>query len=590
MPTTRKPFSRRRWLLWTAGIAFAGLLALSIVLAVLARRIEPFLHDQIVAGLQQRFHTRVELDRFHVSVHHGKEARWGLWASGQGLRIWPPQRNSSGQPLQTAADAVPLIQLAEFDFHVPLRFRSARVIHIAEVQLSGLQIHIPPRTRLESVAPGQPAAPPGQNAAGALLSQVVVERILCDRATVVIDTDKPDKPPFQVEIARLALANPTPTGAMSFDALLTNPRPRGTITSTGEFGPLNTEDAGNTPIGGRYTFQNADLGDFKDIAGMLSSTGQFQGTVRSMAVDGVADVPDFRLTGFGTRVSLHTQFHARVDGTNGDTYLDSVSAVLGHSHFTTEGKIVRVGMSHDDAQDVSAANAKPPAGTPLAAPAPQSGPNHAVAPTGHLIDLTVNIPQGDIADFLRLVSRSGNPVLTGVLQSRSALTIPPGPLPVYKRIRIDGSFLLNQARLTDDKFQERVVDLSLRSQGKPGEVKKTDPNSITATMQGPFHMANGVIALPDLHYDVPGANIELKGSCNLDGPIAFEGTARMQATVSQMVGGWKGFLLKPADRFFKKQGAGTFVAIKVGGTREKPDFKIDFDRMKSTSPETPGQK
>jgi len=33
----------------------------------------------------------------------------------------------------------------------------------------------------------------------------------------------------------------------------------------------------------------------------------------------------------------------------------------------------------------------------------------------------------------------------------------------------------------------------------------------------------------------------------------------MEATVSKMVGGWKGLLLKPADRFFKKNGAGTEV-------------------------------
>ena len=70
----------------------------------------------------------------------------------------------------------------------------------------------------------------------------------------------------------------------------------------------------------------------------------------------------------------------------------------------------------------------------------------------------------------------------------------------------------------------------------------------------------------------------------------FEGTARMDATVSQMVGGWKGWLLKPADRFFKKDGAGTVVPILIRGPHDAPEFSVDFGRSKRTSPETPGQK
>jgi hypothetical protein len=54
----------------------------------------------------------------------------------------------------------------------------------------------------------------------------------------------------------------------------------------------------------------------------------------------------------------------------------------------------------------------------------------------------------------------------------------------------------------------------------------------------------------------------------------------MDAPVSKMVGGWKGVLLKPADRFLKKDGAGTEVTIRIEGTREQPKFTIDFDRMK----------
>jgi hypothetical protein len=109
-------------------------------------------------------------------------------------------------------------------------------------------------------------------------------------------------------------------------------------------------------------------------------------------------------------------------------------------------------------------------------------------------------------------------------------------------------------------------------------------------MEGDFHMADAIIALPAIHYNVPGAAIQLEGKYPLEGFMHFEGKARMQATVSQMVGGWKGWLLKPADRFFRKDGAGTEVPILIRGPHDAPEFSLDFGRMKKSSPESPGEK
>jgi hypothetical protein len=109
-------------------------------------------------------------------------------------------------------------------------------------------------------------------------------------------------------------------------------------------------------------------------------------------------------------------------------------------------------------------------------------------------------------------------------------------------------------------------------------------------MQSDFTMVGGVIALPDLIYTVPGAEIDLKGTYSVKGGVLdFAGVAKTQATVSQLVGGWKGLLLTPADRFFKKDGAGTEVPIHIDGTREDPKFGVDLKRMKHTSPAIPGQ-
>jgi hypothetical protein len=100
-------------------------------------------------------------------------------------------------------------------------------------------------------------------------------------------------------------------------------------------------------------------------------------------------------------------------------------------------------------------------------------------------------------------------------------------------------------------------------------------------MTGNFKMEQGVITLPAITYSVPGATIELKGTYGLlGGTLDFVGNAKMQATVSEMVGGWKGLLLSPLDSYLKKDGVGTEVPIHIRGTREQPQFGIDFDRIK----------
>ena len=271
------------------------------------------------------------------------------------------------------------------------------------------------------------------------------------------------------------------------------------------------------------------------------------------------------MTDFGSPLPLRTRFHARVDGTNGDTWLDPVDATLGGSHFTAVGKIV--GIAADPSQ---------PAGR--------------ARPHGHDIALTIYVDRGRIQDFLRLTTRSGEPLLTGTLQTKTTLDIAPGAAPVHLRMRLKGTFTLDDAQFASAKIQQRIAELSLRGQGKPKQAKNPDAADVVSTMKGDFAMAAGVITLPNLIYTVPGAEIDLKGAYAIDGgALNFAGDAKMQATVSQMVGGFVGKLLKPADRFFRANGAGTEVPIHITGTRQDPHFAVAFKRVPHTTPQTPGE-
>jgi hypothetical protein len=296
------------------------------------------------------------------------------------------------------------------------------------------------------------------------------------------------------------------------------------------------------------------LSTIKGIAGMLSSTGHYSGTLRQIEADGVTNTPDFRLERVSktSGVPLTTRFHAIVDGTNGDTWLQPVDGMLGHTHILAKGKIVR-------AED-------------------STGHKH-----GHDIALEVTVDRGRIEDILQISANQESPFVTGNLTLQTHFHLPPGQESVWDKLQLDGQFHLSQSQFSSDKMQGRIEQLSLRGQGKPDEVKTTDPNTIQSEVQGHFQLSGGTLQLPDLDYHVPGAEIVAHGTYGLqEGTLKFEGDAKLQATISEVVGGWKGFLLKPADRFLRKNGAGTDVPIHVSGTRKDPKFGVDFDRLGKT--------
>jgi hypothetical protein len=92
---------------------------------------------------------------------------------------------------------------------------------------------------------------------------------------------------------------------------------------------------------------------------------------------------------------------------------------------------------------------------------------------------------------------------------------------------------------------------------------------------GVFHLENAAIRFHPVTFGVPGANLDLAGDYDLDSDaLAFGGTLKLQATVSQMVTGWKRLVLKPLDRLFEKDGAGTYLRIRVDGTSRAPKFGL----------------
>jgi hypothetical protein len=405
-----------------------------------------------------------------------------------------------------------------------------------------------------------PAQPANKRSGLFKLPRIEIRKIECTAAVLFIERKQEpgkNKAPLEFDFARATLIPDGHGGPVYFDVDMTNARPVGQIHTTGHFGPWAAGDPHQLPLNGNYTFNHADLGTIKGIEGILSSTGHYSGTLNAIDAEGVTSTPDFRLerVNKGTGVLLTTHYKATVDGTNGNTYLHSVDGMLGHTHILAAGQVVR-------ADDIAGL----PAGT-----------------KGHDITLDVTIDRGRIEDILQIAADAERPFMTGNLMLKTRYHQPPGPVSVLDKLLLDGQFHLTQARFSSESIQSKLVQLSLRGQGKPGDVKTTDPTDILSEMQGHFKLGNGLLQLPDLNYQVPGAEIVAHGEYGLKaGTLNFEGDARLDASLSQVVGGWKGFLLKPADHFLRKNGAGLDIPVHVNGTRKDPKFGVDFGRLGKT--------
>jgi len=514
-----RKYSRWRWILTIVLVSAA---IVSVLAAIVASHAEPILRARVLETLSARFKTKVELDGFHVS------ALEGLQVSGSGLTLFGAEDPNNHEP-----GIQPLISVSEFRFRTGVMDLLRSPMHVNTVYMKGLILNLPPR---EQRAELKNMGPQGGKI------QIAVDKFVCDQAQLIINTLRPGKLPLEFDIEKLNMTSIGPNQPLQFDANLTNPKPVGNIISSGSFGPWQADSPRDTPVRGTYSFTNADLSTIKGIGGILSSTGQYAGSLDDIVVDGTTDTPDFRIAVSGRPVPLHTDFHAVVDGTSGDTYLQPVKAKILNSWLVANGSVVR--MSN---------------------------------PKGHRVELDVTIAKGRIEDLLKLAVRTDPPVMTGLLQLKTTFDLPPGEPDVANRLKLTGNFRVTQSHFTNDKIQSKVDALSMRSQGKPKLAQDNIPDDVRSDLMGVFNLEDGVIHFSRLQFEIPGTWVNLTGDYSLDGnQFDFRGKARMDAKLSHMVGGWKSILLKPADPFFSKNGAGTEIPVKVTGTKSEPHFGTDF--------------
>jgi len=507
----------------------------------LHRRLRPVARDKVIELLEERFDD-VRLERLDIELPPGSLFFPRLTAVGEGFSISLPDRAAEGAP--------PFVTMNEFEVELGLFGILRDPIRVSSLRMDELTIQIPPKK--DGGPDGKSEPPP----------RFVVEDLVADGAVLRILPRNPEKDPLQFDLHQLRVRSAGLGEPMEFDAILQNAKPPGEIQTEGTFGPLRLFDAGASPVSGEYVFAKADLSVFGGIAGTLYSEGRFDGVLERIEASGFTETPDFQLTSAGNPVALRTEYKAVIDGTNGDTLLQPVDAVLVGSRFRAEGGVAKRPGTH-----------------------------------GKTVCLDAEGQGNRIEDFLRLAMKTEAPFMTGEVRFRSLILIPPGKVDIVEKLVLDGEFVIETAEFTERKVQDKVDKLSRTGKGDNAEdpVSALQDERVVSDMRGSFRLEGGVMSLSYLSFAVPGAEVRLEGTYGLvSRQIDFRGELRTEAKVSEMTSGVKAFFLKLIDPLFEKKSMGAVIPIRIGGSPDSPSFGLDVGRVfrgnETTTPSSPAEK
>ena len=512
-----------RWaIVLTVFISAIAIVVSSVIFAY--EQVRPHARAWVERWLEAKYQSDVDLAQFDISV-------WPrVHVEGAGLVLRYHGRT----------DLPPLLAIRRFHVDTSLRHLLRAPRHVDHVHVEGMQINLPPRG-----SAANPLAREENEAGGksALAASVAVEEFVADKVILMILPKKAGHLPQDYDISNLTMRTGGEGGSMMYRATVANPVPPGDIVSAGTFGPWVSDEPSDTRVAGSYTYERADLSVFHGIAGILSSAGEFAGPLDTLTVKGTTDTPDFVVASGGHKVHLATKFSALVDGTNGDTRLDSVEARFRDTILVTRGAVER-------------------------RPGQQ----------GKTIALDLTSTRARLEDLLRLAIK-GDPTMTGDVELHTKFILPPGKTEISDRLFLDGTFKIAAAHFTNPHVQQKFDSLSNRSRGQTGDDDQ-DAN-VASGMKGKFRLATGTISFSDLTFHVPGAQIQLAGTYGIDaGDMDFHGSLMMDAKLSQTMSGPKSFFAKVLDPFFSKDGHGTVLPIKITGTVDNPQYGLEFHRKK----------
>ncbi len=514
----RTQFARKKLL--AGGVIVAALLVLLVVL--LAAR-WPFRQTAIVSALEEAGGGKVEIGSFRQIYF----PRPGCISERVTYRL-----GSNPRPLATIDRMT-----------IQSNLLGLLTRHISLIRVDGMHVFVPPagsQSKFQGLNPGSTG----------------IDTIEIRESTLDVPRKEPGKAAVTFAIHQLTLHPVTAVGSSHFVARFSNPEPPGEITASGQFGPWKGVD---TPVDGDYTFQNADLGTFGGIDGILSSQGKFSGMLQHIDVSGKISIPDFELKSSMHPAALNSDFRAYVNGVNGDTFLGRVTSQFSKTTVVSDGKIVG---THGQ--------------------------------RGKTATINLDTRDGRIEDILRLFTKAAQSPMAGDVGFKGMAILPPGKIRFFKKIELEGDFGISDSNFTHPGTQEKVNQLSQNAQtetrekiqkedkakGKEKEDKEDTADRtappVLSDLRGHVVLKNGIATLSNLSFYIPGAHAQMHGTYDLiSEKIDLHGALKMDSDLSDTAHGAKAVALKLLDPFFKKKRGGSDVPVKIGGDYHHPTFGMD---------------
>ena len=407
---------------------------------------------------------------------------------------------------------------------------------LSAVRVVGMRMLIPPRTPDQA-----PAIVPLNSGAGG--KALVISKITADGVMLEFLSEDRGKKSYFLKIDRLGVTDVGSGTRMSYRATLTNTEPPGVIESEGKFGPWNPNDVGATPVSGSFTYDTIDLGVFKSISGTGHARGRFAGPLARIQTHGNIDVSAFRVDGSDHTVQLATTFDATVNGTNGDVSLAPAVALFRGTRIEVRGSVA----GHGDAK-------------------------------GKTADFDVAVPKGRVDDLLYLFSKD-EPGMSGDVTLNGKFLWPPGPRKFLEKIRLDLAFGMGGSQFTNPNTQGSIDHLSESAAGESKQMQNGDPRTVLSQVRGNIQVRNGISAISDASFDVPGAHATLRGTYNLlNQRVDLKGTLDTKGNLSDTTTGFKALLVKAITPLFKKEKSVRMVPFQITGAYGNTSVGIDWKR------------
>ncbi len=382
-------------------------------------------------------------------------------------------------------------------------------------------------------------------------SKITIGEIIADGAMLEVASKDANKEPLRFEFRQAVFGDVGWKDPAKYRLKLHNPDPPGEISAEGKFGVWDQSDAGRTPVSGKFTFEQADLGVYRGIAGTLSSRGEFAGDLGHIDISGTTDTPNFEVTMGKHPVHLTTEYSAYVDATRGDVFLKRVDAHFRKTQVVAKGSVAKSGKE-----------------------------------PGKVTRIELGTNGGRIEDLLGLFVKDERAPMSGALSLRASVEIPRGEEPFLKKVRLKGAFGINGGEFSTPATQQGVDKLSA---GARGEKETDNPETVVTDLKGQVSLQDGVAQFSDLSFGVPGAAARMHGFYGvITHKIDLRGQMQVDTKISKTTSGAKALLLKMMDPFFKKRKKGEILPVRISGTYEHPSFGLDLrDKKAQVEPPEP---